>query len=95
MIVVKVEMWPAGDANKAEPLGILAIVNRGKPGKVPYLEPGGQRWRDYDLDEYSYDVEFQKFKGPHAGKTRTSLVHYRRRGWVQLVHQAVLELFRG
>lgn len=45
MIVVKVELWPHGDAERAAPLGVLAIRNSG---------PVGGR------DLYKYEVELQE-----------------------------------
>ena len=49
MIVVKVELWPHGDAEKAEPLGVVAVANQGSAGK--------------DSDLFRYDVQLQRSKG--------------------------------
>lgn len=54
MIVVKVELWPGGDASKAEPLGVIAIRNTGAIGT--------------DSDLYGYEVELQSGKSHRRGR---------------------------
>lgn len=81
MLVVKVELWPLGDAEAAEPLGVVAIMNTG-PTKLAETNPS-------DSDERNYVVELQ----PRDGYTRRAKVrHYRRRGWLTLVRRALEEL---
>jgi hypothetical protein len=74
MIVVKVEMWPFGDAEKAEVLGLVAVVNRGSAGNDP--------------DLCAYDVEMQQPRtGKKA--VRGHFTHWRRRGWLHCVRLAL------
>lgn len=76
MLVVKVEVWPGGDATRAESLGVLAIINRGIPYET--AEP----------DLRIYEIELQQGdKKP----IRARLDHYRRAGWLKLVSRAFLE----
>lgn len=72
MIVVRVELWPGGDHNKAENLGVVSIANRG----CPELE---------NLDHCTYDVQLDEPGARH----RTTVKHYRRRGWRKLVAAAL------
>jgi len=80
MIVVKVELWPHGDAEKAEPLGVLAIRNTGDHAGGTGVDP----------DHYYYELSFQDGKATRPFYAR--IMHYRRRGWKVLVRRAVEEL---
>jgi hypothetical protein len=80
VIVVKVEMWPGGDAEKAEPLGIVAIANRGHVGE--------------DSDLCKYDVQMHRprtDRKPVLGH----FTHWRRRGWVRCVRLALEAVEHG
>lgn len=92
MIVVKIELWPAGDASAAQPLGILAVARQPQE-PVPYLDPNEQRYAAPDRDQFPYKLEFTRFDT--GTKTRGRVFHHRRRGWVVLVRDAVMELFHG
>ena len=83
MIVVRVEIWPGGDENRAENIGIVAIANRG------YVQA-----EDEDApDLCTYDVELHTPR--LAGKVlHTGILHYRRRGWMKLVAHC-LEVLDG
>ncbi len=78
MIVVKVELWPGGSAEKAESLGVMCIANRGQAGEDP--------------DHCSYDVELQRMQTgttkTRASAFRSRVTHYRRKGWLRLVTRA-------
>ena len=87
MIVLKVELWPLGDAAAAESLGVLLIKNVGQE-PIPYLDPNGQRYADPDVDQYAYELELQA----DGGRRRGHLFHHRRRGWKTLVRNAVMEM---
>lgn len=87
MIVVKVEMWPGGDAEKAEPLGVLMIENTGKlVGSPLFDEPA-------EPDHFYYNTEVHDYKRNRRPE-RQRITHYRRRGWQALVRKAVEVTFR-
>lgn len=95
MIVVKVELWPHGDAELAEALAVVAIANVGQEPRGE-LEPTGQRWVDPDPDEFAYDVQLQEYqtgttKAPPKVR-RAHITHWRRRGWKTLVRRALNEV---
>lgn len=79
MIVVKVELWPGGDAERAEALGIVAIANRG--------------YVNNEDDLCKYDVELQQAPTSttkyRIRLKRGHLTHWRRRGWLRLVRLAL------
>ena len=86
MIVVKVELWPGGDAMRSEALGVIAIANKGVPERgdvsIPHF-PG-------DQDYHVYQVELQDVR---RGTTRGRRIgHWRRRGWRVLVKRAIEEV---
>ncbi len=80
MLVIRVELWPFGDAEKAESLGILAISNKGRIYEDKYPQ------------YYNYDVELHE---PGKMKSRRAAVsHCRKEGWQVLVRKA-LEVIHG
>lgn len=74
MLVVKVELWPGGDASQAEPLGLVLIANTGPVG-------------DEDPDHCNYQVQVQDARSTRL--TGRRITHWRRRGWKVLVRKAV------
>lgn len=79
MIVCKFELWPGGDAERAEPLGLLLVANDGQ------VENG-------DPDQFMYNLQFQE---PRSAKVwRGRVKHWRRRGWRVLVRRAVEEMLK-
>ena len=85
MIVVKIEKWPDGDAEKAESLGVVCIANRGQVTNPPSTLPDAPK--DFNADLYNYSVEVQDTK--HRGGTIFRIQHFRRKGWLPLVAQAL------
>lgn len=77
MIVVKVELWPYGQALEAEVLGVMCVANTGS-----YAHDGTG-----DKDEFYYDVELQKTTGPRS-VVQKRIIHWRRHGWERLVRKA-------
>jgi hypothetical protein len=77
MLVVKVEVWPGGDAEQADPLDVLLIRNMGP-------EANGE---DTDPDLARYQVCWQS-----RPQDTVFVTHYRRRGWRVLLDHALREL---
>ena len=81
MLVIKCEIWPDGNAERAMVLGVIAVKNVGKEGLAE------------DSDQFRYDVELQQFQtgttkiAPRVRRARVA--HWRRRGWLTLVRKAV------
>lgn len=86
MIVAKIELWPHGSAEDAEVLGIVMIRNIGHPrlAEQPPVDP----------DLYEYEAELQQPGSTKPASRRVKLVHWRRRGWVHLLREALAKLDR-